>query len=165
METRGDCEVHPKKLISGCIAQLNMGWQVLTLRNIQTFHTCSGSFPIKILESSPIGRKRVLMPLGRGWGRSMSWRRARMVILLVIRPRVKMPPYENRRGEVREWTNRHAWKACVPAMGPWVRIPPSPPHPGKAHVRSSKAKFSVVRTSYFPLCTFDFERRGWALCN
>src|SRR5688572_17090115 len=31
-------------------------------------------------------------------------------------------------GEVREWTNRHAWKACVPATGPWVRIPPSPPN-------------------------------------
>ena len=30
-------------------------------------------------------------------------------------------------GEVREWTNRHAWKACVSATGPWVRIPPSPP--------------------------------------
>jgi hypothetical protein len=42
-------------------------------------------------------------------------------------PGVKMPPCENQRGEVREWTNRHAWKACVPAMGPWVRIPPSPP--------------------------------------
>ena len=31
-------------------------------------------------------------------------------------------------GEVREWSNRHAWKACVSAMGPWVRIPPSPPY-------------------------------------
>ena len=47
--------------------------------------------------------------------------------LPVTRPRVKMPPGENRCGEVREWSNRHAWKACVPAMGPWVRIPPSPP--------------------------------------
>ena len=34
----------------------------------------------------------------------------------------------SRCGEVREWTNRHAWKACVPATGPWVRIPPSPPY-------------------------------------
>src|SRR5512135_1826194 len=41
---------------------------------------------------------------------------------------VKMPLLENRRGEVREWTNRHAWKACVSATGPWVRIPPSPPY-------------------------------------
>ena len=31
-------------------------------------------------------------------------------------------------GEVREWLNRHAWKACVPATVPRVRIPPSPPY-------------------------------------
>ena len=45
-----------------------------------------------------------------------------------------MPPRENRCGEVREWTNRHAWKACVPAMGPWVRIPPSPPDEASAEL-------------------------------
>ena len=40
--------------------------------------------------------------------------------------RDKMPPLKpSDCGEVREWTNRHAWKACVPATGPWVRIPPS----------------------------------------
>ena len=60
-----------------------------------------------------------------GWGAGKV--KALTVTLLVIRPRVKMPPRENRCGEVREWSNRHAWKACVPAMGPWVRIPPSPP--------------------------------------
>ena len=58
----------------------------------------------------------------------MPWQLALVVTLLVIRPHVKMPPRENRCGEVREWSNRHAWKACVPAMGPWVRIPPSPPY-------------------------------------
>ncbi len=31
-------------------------------------------------------------------------------------------------GEVREWPIRRAWKARVPAMVPWVRIPPSPPY-------------------------------------
>ena len=31
------------------------------------------------------------------------------------------------RGEVLEWSIRRAWKARAPAMGPWVRIPPSPP--------------------------------------
>jgi hypothetical protein len=30
-------------------------------------------------------------------------------------------------GEVLEWSNRHAWRACVAARLPWVRIPPSPP--------------------------------------
>ena len=30
-------------------------------------------------------------------------------------------------GEVLEWFNRHAWKACVAARLPRVRIPPSPP--------------------------------------
>ena len=38
-----------------------------------------------------------------------------------------VPLKSSDRGEVREWTNRHAWKACVSATGPWVRIPPSPP--------------------------------------
>jgi hypothetical protein len=31
------------------------------------------------------------------------------------------------RGEVSEWLKEHAWKACVGATQPWVRIPPSPP--------------------------------------
>ncbi len=31
------------------------------------------------------------------------------------------------RGEVTEWSKVHAWKACVGATLPWVRIPPSPP--------------------------------------
>lgn len=30
-------------------------------------------------------------------------------------------------GEVAEWSNAHAWKACVLATVPWVRIPSSPP--------------------------------------
>ena len=30
-------------------------------------------------------------------------------------------------GEVLEWPNRRDWKSRVPARGPWVRIPPSPP--------------------------------------
>ncbi|CUQ66055.1 protein of unknown function [Candidatus Nitrospira inopinata] len=43
---------------------------------------------------------------------------------------VKMPlSYSMPRcGEVREWTNRRAWRARVLATGPWVRIPPSPPN-------------------------------------
>ena len=49
--------------------------------------------------------------------------------LPLTKAHVKMPALRiPRRGEVREWTNRHAWKACVPATGPWVRIPPSPPY-------------------------------------
>jgi hypothetical protein len=31
-----------------------------------------------------------------------------------------------RHGDVRERPNRHAWKACDPARGPRVQIPPSP---------------------------------------
>ena len=30
-------------------------------------------------------------------------------------------------GQVSEWSNEHAWKACVAAMLPRVRIPPCPP--------------------------------------
>ncbi len=29
-------------------------------------------------------------------------------------------------GKVQEWFNWHAWKACVLARVPWVRIPPFP---------------------------------------
>ncbi len=29
-------------------------------------------------------------------------------------------------GEVQEWLNWHAWRACVRVTVPWVRIPPSP---------------------------------------
>src|SRR6478736_2663928 len=96
----------------------------------------------------------------------MSWRRARAVILLVIRPRVKMPPCENRRGEVREWSNRHAWKACVPAMGPWVRIPPSPPSEASAELLVLSVEFArewerkvgfTTRESFFPLITQHSE--------
>ena len=36
------------------------------------------------------------------------------------------------RGEVLEWSNRHAWRACVGVSRPWVRIPPSPPAYAKA---------------------------------
>ena len=31
------------------------------------------------------------------------------------------------RGEVLEWSIRHAWRACDRVIGPRVRIPPSPP--------------------------------------
>ena len=33
-------------------------------------------------------------------------------------------------GEVSEWLKEHAWKACVGATLPRVRIPPSPPEIG-----------------------------------
>src|SRR2546427_4865805 len=36
-------------------------------------------------------------------------------------------------GEVSEWLKEHAWKACVGATQPWVRIPPSPPYLNKSH--------------------------------
>ena len=49
---------------------------------------------------------------------------------------------ENRCGEVREWSNRHAWKACVPAMGPWVRIPPSPPFLARQKLHDGRPKGS-----------------------
>ena len=43
--------------------------------------------------------------------------------------RDKMPTFSafQRAGEVREWTNRRAWRARELATVPWVRIPPSPP--------------------------------------
>ena len=72
----------------------------------------------------------------------MPWRFALVVTLLVIRPHVKMPLRENWCGEVREWTNRHAWKACVPAMGPWVRIPPSPPSEASAELLVLSVEFA-----------------------
>ena len=61
----------------------------------------------------------------------------------------------SRCGEVREWTNRHAWKACVPATGPWVRIPPSPPYrapyvpsaPFRSTVTSADGEISDVWTA------------------
>ena len=34
------------------------------------------------------------------------------------------PPLQ---GQVSEWSNEHAWKACVAATSPRVRIPPCPP--------------------------------------
>ncbi len=37
-------------------------------------------------------------------------------------------------GEVLEWPNRRDWKSRVPATGPWVRIPPSPPVQSKSLV-------------------------------
>src|SRR5688572_31196636 len=55
-------------------------------------------------------------------------------------------------GEVREWTNRHAWKACVSATGPWVRIPPSPPYEQQSwRVMCVKTKAIAVETA----------KRGW----
>ena len=40
------------------------------------------------------------------------------------------PPLPQKRnqalGEVQEWLNWHAWRACVRVTVPWVRIPPSP---------------------------------------
>ena len=49
--------------------------------------------------------------------------------LPVSEARVKMPPFMPlARGEVREWTNRRAWRARELATVPWVRIPPSPPY-------------------------------------
>ena len=32
-------------------------------------------------------------------------------------------------GQVAEWSNAHAWKACEAEMSPRVRIPPCPPSP------------------------------------
>jgi hypothetical protein len=42
-------------------------------------------------------------------------------------------------GDVREWTNRHAWRACDLVRGPRVRIPSSPPAWGDrgSHERSA----------------------------
>ena len=50
--------------------------------------------------------------------------------LPLIRSRDKMLPFSKfaRFGEVREWTNRRAWRARELATVPWVRIPPSPPY-------------------------------------
>jgi putative endonuclease len=38
---------------------------------------------------------------------------------------------------VLEWPIRHAWRACVAARLPWVRIPPSPPAYAKASAGKS----------------------------
>ena len=44
---------------------------------------------------------------------------------------VTLPPLSYLRqsinGQVSEWSNEHAWKVCVLATGPRVRIPPCPP--------------------------------------
>ena len=49
------------------------------------------------------------------------------------------------RGEVLEWSNRHAWRACVPiASGPWVRIPPSPP----AYAEATAGKLDLLCGTY-----------------
>ena len=82
----------------------------------------------------------------------MTWRFALVVTLPLTRPRAKMPLRKNRCGEVREWSNRHAWKACVPAMGPWVQIPPSPPKYDAAKVK--RQKFPPYAPSAFSFLLF-----------
>ena len=81
-----------------------------------------------------------------------------------------VPLKSSDRGEVREWTNRHAWKACVSATGPWVRIPPSPPYRTSCVPAAPYHVGSFVRANRHTLSGgcfsgFRFENRGWALCN
>jgi hypothetical protein len=53
-------------------------------------------------------------------------------------------------GEVSEWLKEHAWKACVPAMVPQVRILFSPPR-----IKMSKWTSLFLRTGFEPalLCS------------
>lgn len=53
-------------------------------------------------------------------------------------------------GDVREWTNRHAWRACDLARGPRVQIPssPLPDSPGKLLGRRVLAPPLVVPFSF-----------------
>ena len=44
-----------------------------------------------------------------------------------MRTHLEFDRMENAHGEVAEWLKAHAWKACVPAMVPQVRILFSPP--------------------------------------
>jgi hypothetical protein len=111
------------------------------------------------------------MPSGFGWSTSVC---ARLLFndltsglaegpftLPLPRTHVKMPLLcIPRRGEVREWTNRHAWKACVPATGPWVRIPPSPPCLRHGKSKKVKGKYKGMSNrdsllSNFYFCTFS----------
>ena len=45
------------------------------------------------------------------------------------------------RGEVPEWPIGYAWKAYVPARGPWVRIPLSPPFSTFAAIKRDNVKY------------------------
>ena len=50
-------------------------------------------------------------------------------------------------GQVSEWSNEHAWKACVLVTVPRVRIPPCPPRPRS---RTSRARLTRSRTGREP---------------
>ena len=116
--------------------------------NFRSPVTRSRNFPVKTLDFYPFRESWLSVSRKGTKGTSMSRRRAWAIALMVVRPRVKMPPYKNWRGEVREWTNRHAWKACVPAMGPWVRIPPSPPLKEVLSSELSVLSYMIKRTRH-----------------
>ena len=50
-------------------------------------------------------------------------------------------------GEVTEWSKVHAWRACVVATLPWVRIPPSPPDGFQAEA-ARRERRAVDRCEY-----------------
>lgn len=50
-----------------------------------------------------------------------------------------------RPGDVREWTNRHAWRACDLARGPRVQIPSSPPLRCRTRLRNRRYASESVR--------------------
>ena len=60
--------------------------------------------------------------------------------------------YINWRGRIVR-SSAHAWSACESAMAPWVRIPPSPNHYGRARWGGSGALFSqsaLARLNSYP---------------
>jgi DNA processing protein len=59
-------------------------------------------------------------------------------------------------GEVLEWSNRHAWKACVAARLPWVRIPPSPPAV-KAKILIKKPAITFFLYNIYPDLCYNYS--------
>ena len=52
-------------------------------------------------------------------------------------------------GQLAEWSNAHAWKACEAAMSPRVRIPPCPPlDPSSVHLGWGLVFWGGVRTRF-----------------
>ena len=65
------------------------------------------------------------------------------------------------RGEVLEWSNRHAWRACVGFTRPWVRIPPSPP----ACAKAMAGKPDSGSDSSFRIATHNFSASFMNRCT
>ncbi len=86
------------------------------------------------------GPQRRIMPARLRWSRDSSLRLHGIGWRLGARLTEK--------GQVPEWFNGHAWKACVPAMVPRVRISPCPPSFAIAARKVRKSAHRVIRTDF-----------------